>query len=440
MKTVVLPRFLLLFTLVSLVLPRSARAVVISEDPFAEESVEAGVVLRSFDFLFAGKVLVPPYNPGGESPVASHVFDARAYFLRRAPSYEFTLHQSFNLESSTSTLAGALGLGQGQPPPSFLPLTFSDTSDPALTLLSRTDWLSLALFTDSLSLTIGRQPVTLGRGTFWRTSDVVSTFSLTQVDTEYKPGADAIRLDFTPKARTNLMLLAVLGELESKERDFEADGRGSSALIQFKQSHELGELGLIAGLVRRDRFLSVDGVLNLSALDVYGEWTSAWLDRPGIRSLSAPAVQGELAFKGVLGSHWRPVPELTVTPEFFYNEFGSTDPDDYLAIALSERVAIGEQIALGRWYGALGNVWEVDPLTHLGWSMLVNLTDPSALSSAYVRRSLAEDIDLVLGGYVPMGRIPLPPALSAQGFTLPALRSEFGNYPYFFFLELGVTI
>jgi hypothetical protein len=39
-----------------------------------------------------------------------------------------------------------------------------------------------------------------------------------------------------------------------------------------------------------------------------------------------------------------------------------------------------------------------------------------------------------------MGRIFLPPQVTANEVTPPVVRSEFGNYPYFFFLELGVTI
>ena len=211
-------------------------------------------------------------------------------------------------------------------------------------------------------------------------------------------------------------------------------------MAQLRQGDDDGELGLLAGLVRHDRLLSLDGVLNLEAVDLYGEWTTTWLDAPGERSLETPAVDGEVAFKGVLGARWRPVADLTVNPELFYNGFGSTDPDDYLLIGLSERASIGEQIAWGKWYAALGNQWELAALTSLSWSMLTNLTDPSALFMAAVQHNVAENVDVLAGGYAPVGRIFLAPSITGAGFEPPVIRSEFGNYPYFFFLELRAAI
>ena len=74
------------------------------------------------------------------------------------------------------------------------------------------DWLYCAVNWGPATFTVGRQPVTFGRGKFCGPSDLVATFALTEVDTEYKPGADALRIDLGLGERTQLGLIAAAGK------------------------------------------------------------------------------------------------------------------------------------------------------------------------------------------------------------------------------------
>ena len=425
-----------------------AGAVVLAEDEFEETSTEAGVILRTFTFLLTGDILEPPYMFEDSNPVATSVFDARLYFQHKNPSLKFVAANELTLQLTSSATYSVFNLGQGVPPPRWLPLTFTLTQPedaPTLTLESNVDWLYAAYVFDNVTATVGRQPVTFGRGTIWHPSDVISTFSLTEVDTEYKPGVDATRIDVAFGERTNLVVLGVIGRLESRaeledpdrERwNFEANLQGSAFLSQLRQGWESGEIGVMAGIVRYDKLLGIDAIVNFDALDVYGELTAHWLTEPGVDSLSAPGANGaEPVVKALLGAHWRPDPDVTITPEIYLNGFGSLDTADYFEIAQSERVAIGEQQGLGRWYGGINALWQVAPLTSLSWTSIANLGDQSGLLSIGVVHNLAENVDLSLGGYIPVGTLP-----TVGGGLLPTIESEFGTYPAFFFAELKGTL
>jgi hypothetical protein len=419
-----------LLALSGVLAPAPASAVVLSEDELEDESQAAGIMARYFGFVLTGDVLAPPYNPVDQNPQGLGIFDSRFYYEQRTADWKLRVHNQFTVRMQTHASLSPLSLGRGLSPPRWLPLDFRHDDD-TLRLRSNGDWLYAAFRIDPLTLSVGRQPVTFGRGRLWRTTDRISTFALTEVDTEFKPGADVLRLDAAVAEQTQLTVLAALGELESQDHDLELDLSGSSFLGRLTHGWQGGELGVSAGFVRYDVMLGVDVVLDFGELDVYAELTGTRLSE---RSLSTPIVDDERVPvpSALVGMTLRPAPKLTLQPEAHYNGFGSFDSDDYLAIALSKRVGIGEQTGLGRLY--LGNTTDVElhPLTHLFSSMIVNAGDPSALLSLGVAHNMAQNVDLIVGAYLPMGALP-----SVQRI---AVRSEYGSYPLFLFTELKGTI
>jgi len=97
---------------------------------------------------------------------------------------------------------------------------------------------------------------------------------------------------------------------------------------------------------------------------------------------------------------------------------------------------MGEMYNLGRVY--LGGIvqWEAHPLLNLTGGVIANPVDPSGLLSLGLNYSLANNMALVAGGYIPVGRLP---DLRTVG-PVPEPRSEFGLYPYFLYLELKVAM
>jgi hypothetical protein len=333
------------------------------------------------------------------------------------------------MELSSVATAGALNLGRGVPPPRLLPLTFTHEQE-NLNLQNSTDWLFAELRVLELTLTIGRQPVSFGRGSLFRTNDLVSTFSLTEVDRMFKPGADAVRLDWSLKDRQNLVFLASFGDYTDS---LSASADGSTALAQYKKGGTWGEISLMGAYVRGDAVFSVDGVTSELGFDLYGELTTTVTTDI---SLATPGTEGDVFVKALLGATLRPVATFTITPELLYSGNGAKDSMDYLLLIASRRFQIGDQTAVGRYYASLSQLWQITPLSSLSWGMMANVRDPSALLYSFFQQSISDDTSAQLGFYAPIGRLP---QVSAGPIPI-SMESEFGTYPYFFFAQLTATL
>lgn len=421
---------LIVASVLTLLAVRPARAVVLSEDPLAEKSTELGVIVRSFLFSLFGKVLEPPLNPFGDAnPSATSILDLRLYASHKTPSWSFVIHDQLTTTIRSTGTLGTLGLGRGVDPPRWLPLRFTATDQPTLVMSSTVDWGYVAYNHGSVSITVGRQPVTFGRGKVWRPTDVVSTFSLTEVDTEYKPGADAARVDWS-SGRLSVTAVAATGELES-DHDLDASIQGTTALARGTYGLSHGQVGVIGGYVRGDAMVGADGAWDTGSFDTYAEAT---VTVPTDRSLASPvAGSGDVVPRAVVGATFHSG-DVTLSPELWWNGFGTFDRDQYLAIAASPRVGVGEQITLGRAHAVGSVVWQAHPLLTVTGAAIVNVRDPSGLITVGLGYSVSNDVEASIGGYLPLGLEP-----DASG-ALPVARSEYGSYPYFLFARLKAAI
>lgn len=431
-----------------------AAAIVLSEDELEERSDAIGLLIRTFTFVLAGPTLRPPFSPVDNDPAVLSITDLRLSYVHKSPRWKIDVQGQVtprvnSLRSASAAQAGGgtggssggVNLGRGVPPPRWLPLQVYIANEQNIQLTARLDWAYLALQLGPVALTIGRQPITLGRGKLWHPLDLVAMFSLTEVDTEIKPGADALRLDWQIATRSALNVYAVAGELEA-DSDAELSLRGSAFLARFQQSWSRGELGVSGGFVRGDAVVGVDGFFDALWADLYGELVVHVLTdeslTPNTEILCGGLLPGcasgggvdRAVVRGVLGATFRPGKNVTLAGELYYNGFGSFDRADYFALATSERARIGELVAFGVVYAGLLASWEPHPLVTLSAVTLANLRDPSGLLSLAAVYSVANNVQLVGGVYLPLGRVP-----SVAG-PLPVPRSEYGSYPYFIFTEL----
>lgn len=437
----------LVLTLVLLLPARSAQAFVLAEDAFAETSTELGAMLRSFTFVFAGPALRPPYNLEDANPSGASITDLRLSFARKTRRWSIVAQAQLTprLTSLGAGLGGA-SLGRGVPPPRWLPLRGTISEGEHFSLVGGFDWLYGRVLWGPVTITVGRQPVTFGRGQLWHPTDLVSMFSLTEVDTEYKPGADALRIDWQVAEKVSLTLVAAGGGLAS-DHDAELSWAGSSLLARFKLTLPRSEVGLMVGYVRGDAVFAVDGTIDLKLLDLYGEalvnvlGDDSLTPNEQLRCPATPLIDCEAATthkavsRAVVGVRFKPTAKLTANVEAFYNGFGTFEQKRYLATALSQRVAIGDVVALGQLY--LGGVlsWEAHPLLRLNTVVIANLGDPSALWAAFGSYSIASNVDVIAGTYLPIGRLP---DVSRAPLIVP--RHEYGLYPTFFFFDFKAAL
>jgi len=295
--------------------PRPALGFVLVEDELSEKSVELGLMLRGFSFALTGPVMRPPYNPVSDAdPSGVGLTDLRMFFNYGTPRLRLVLHNQLTMQVQSDPHSG-IALGRGHEPRRWLPLQADLATQGGFALRENLDWAFVELTLGPLTLTAGRQPITFGRGKLWKPLDLISTFSLTEVDTEYKPGTDALRLDWTLRPRTNLTLVAAGGRFDDDLL------RGSSFALRAKQGLSRAEVGLLAGLVRRDVVLGADAVIDAGRFDLYTELALHILTDDSLTP-GEPNTAGTV-LRALVGATFKPTTRLTLSPELYFNGFGS---------------------------------------------------------------------------------------------------------------------
>jgi hypothetical protein len=183
------------------------------------------------------------------------------------------------------------------------------------------------------------------------------------------------------------------------------------------------DLQAFAGLVRQDVVL---GAATASAIGPVGVHGDATVTFPG-----PDAVEEEPFVRVVVGGMGRPTGKTTVSAEAYLQTLGSTT---YALDAFTNpRFATGEVWLLGRWYATAAVSQELTPLVTGTVAAIANLEDPSALLTATVSWSVADEASLVAGAYYGAGRTPVA---TTSLLEPPEIRSEFGLYPAVVFLSL----
>ena len=456
-------KVILLIILLSLLGAVPAQAFVLSEDPLEEKSVELGLLARSFSFLMTGPMLDQPYTkslltPAGHDsdPSSLSIFDMRLSFVYKSPRVKVVLHNQLTGKLQSHAAAGPLAMGRGMEPRRLFPLQADLAEGDTFHLRGAVDWAYVAVTLGPVTITAGRQPISFGRGKMFFPTDLVSTFSITEVDTEFKPGSDGLRVDWTMRPTTLLTVVAAAGKHADQSTleqltgaaapDEELSLAGSSFAARLQQTWTPVEVGLLAGLIRNDLVLGLDGVYDVGPFDLYAEVT---VTVPRDHSLTPNAVDPQLpaifgltglqtdpaVVRALVGATFKPHGDVTISPELYFNGFGAGDKEQYLYVAISQRVAVGEQSTLGMMYLGGLCIWEAHPLLTLSAVGLFNLRDPSGLVSLGGSYSVASNVELKAGLYLPLGRVP-----DISKPLLPVPRSEFGMYPHFFFVELKAAM
>jgi hypothetical protein len=270
------------------------------------------------------------------------------------------------------------------------------------------------VLTPVADLTVGRQAVSWGTSALFPVADLWAAFSPFELDTEEKPGIDAVR---------GLAYPARGVELDAIVADRGADGvSGGVRVTASLEGWELwagggrlwNEAMAMAGvtLVRDVTNLRAEAVIarNTDRDETLDPRITLGIDRLGAR--------------------------FTASAEYHFNGLGASEPADYALRLLSPEFARGETYYLGRHYlGALA-AWSPDAENRLSLtaSTLVNLRDRSCALSPTATYDFGQNARLSLGALFSGGDAPI---VQAAG-PLPRLRSEFGSYGDLGFLQLSI--
>jgi hypothetical protein len=273
------------------------------------------------------------------------------------------------------------------------------------------DRLSLTLYTGVGDVTIGRQAITWGVSNLFPVLDLWAQYSPFELDTEEKPGADAVRLLTYP--RSGLELDFVVADKGSGE-DLSAGIRATLGL-SWADIH-------LAGGKFWNQLLASGGISAPHGIWIFRtEWVLPYdLDEEETKlpraTLGVDLIGGEIMLSG----------------EYHFNGIGVRDVEEYEEVLEEEHLARGESYYLGRQYiGLVGSWTPGNDRLSLTASGMVNLQDGSAILTPILTYDFGQETRLSVGGMVSSGSTPL---LGDD----PKVRSEYGMYGDMLFTRVAI--
>lgn len=374
--------------------------------------------------------------PEASDPLGQGIADLRLKLLARfGERVRLDAHHALTARNALpiSGLAGT-SAGVALEAPETVDLSWEAETGDALEVTGRTDRLALRATLPGVDVVLGRQPVTFGTGQFFTPMDVVNPFGVATIDTEYKPGIDALRVDAFAG------MSGRVGVVAAYAGDWDLDGMLLAASGQTTVG--VTDLHALVGLMRSDIVL---GAGTASAIGIIGVHADLTVTLP-------PQDTGEDPFvRTVAGADWRPTGTTTVSGEAYLQTLGAAAAEDYLEVAEGTRFSRGELWQLGRWYAGVALAQEVTPLVFANLAVIGNLTDPSALVAPGISWSAGTDVTVAAGVYGGLGQRPDEVELDVSGNPLTgaieidppdpdalasSVHSEFGLYPTVAYLQM----
>jgi len=267
------------------------------------------------------------------------------------------------------------------------------------------------------TLGIGRQAIDWGSGRFWQPLNVFGAFAPTDLDTDFKPGIDAVTLDLYPSAFSSLTAAYVFSPHDN------AALKDSGALYYRRQIGELSELSLLAGSVIGNRlaggsFESAIGGMGWRIEGLYYHLEES----------------DENAFFWIGGVDYQFTNGTLIAAEWYDNSRGATREDELGVMSDDALVASGLQQQLGRQLLGLSLERDITPLLHGSYTLLASslygndgAKHSSLLHQVNLSYSVSNESDLLIS------------LLEGTGKGLDAAdkpQSEFGSLPLSLSLRL----
>jgi len=272
------------------------------------------------------------------------------------------------------------------------------------------------LFVDRLNLqteqlgvqwTLGRQAIGFGRIIIFSPLDVIAPFPPDALDTDVRPGVDALRGVRYFGLGGQVGGIAVFGD----------DSEENSYLATFSLNVRGIDLLGLAGSLRERPMAGLGLAGSLGGLGLKGEvaaYDGKDVGEPG------GDLHGSFAI-GAVEAWYRFDSGLVLLTEYLYNGAGVGQPRDYPRVFLAAPFQEGLSFLAGRNYLLAGPSYEVHPLLEVNGLLIWNLDDRSFLLRPLLDLSLSDNLALQIFWNFSEGRKP------KEVFGLAVPRSEFGS-------------
>jgi hypothetical protein len=260
------------------------------------------------------------------------------------------------------------------------------------------------------SITLGRQAIDWGSGRFWQPLNLFGSFAPTDLDTDYKPGIDAVSIDYFPSPFSSLAgVYAFAPQDQSTVKD-------SAALYYRRQVGAVSEITLAAGTITGNTI--VGGSFESACKSI------GWRIEGVHYQLKET---DERALFWIAGLDYQFENGTLLSAEYYDNSHGAGAESELVGMFSDPLVASGLQQHLSRHLIGIGLSRDLTPLLRGGYTVLGSVleansgaNDWSLLHQFNLTYSVSNESDLLISLLLPDGK-----GLSITDEP----RSEFGHIP-----------
>ncbi|MBC8413668.1 hypothetical protein H8E50_08360 [bacterium] len=294
---------------------------------------------------------------------------------------------------------------------------YARESNRNLTLKQNLDRIFFTVTTGQSDIYIGRQAIAFGSARVINPTDIITSFTYTELNSEERSGVDSIRLRMPLGDLSELDAGVVAGDDLSLKK--------SAAFIRARFSAGDADISPIVILFRQNMLAGLDiaGSVGDAGYWIEAAWTFAGLADKHISSQDYLRVS--------IGSDYSFNDRLYAFIEYHFSGAGLSGSESYadvLGRAVEPAFSDGAVYLLGKHYLAPGFTYSITPLWTMSMQSLVNLDDPSLLFAPGVQYSLSDNAVIECGAYLGAGGSPLITPDFASGSINVNAPSEFGLY------------
>jgi len=257
---------------------------------------------------------------------------------------------------------------------------------------------------------LGRQAIGFGRIALASPLDIIAPFAPDALDTDVRPGIDALRAGRFFGRGGEIGAVAVFGRHKES----------NSYLLHGETNLAGVDLLALGGNLRGRDLLGGGFATQFMGMGIKGELA-------GYRGEGVGTPGGDPRddfLQGALELDYRFAAGPLCALQYLHNGFGAKEPEDYPAIFLSAPIQEGLGYLLGRHYLLASISHDPHPLVTLGALGIWNLLDDSFLLRPLVRISLGDNLSLELYWSFNQGA---PPKKKTSRIPMVIHRSEFGS-------------
>jgi hypothetical protein len=277
-------------------------------------------------------------------------------------------------------------------------------------------------------ISIGRQPVAFGSARFINPTDILTSFSYIELNSEERIGVDAVRVRVPVGARGELDAGTVFGD------DFRLTE--SAAFLRMRLPVLGMDFSPIAVLFKENVLLGVDIATSIGGAGFWFEGAYTFANLADHHEADQDYMRLSTGFD------YSFTDTLYASIEYHYNSAGSSDPDDYDEIlnGLEKEIAYteGAVYLLGSHYIAPGFTWQASPLMSFSSRVLFNWGDRSLLFFPDMQYSMSDNAVLEAGAFISVGSESDIVINRDSGSAAVSAESEFGLYPDTYFISVRI--